>query len=206
MDGGLLQVIVWEFWLLDLSAIKLAWTVFWPKERLPSLGSQTTAGQSSPPQGRSRCAGGMKSSCKMISINVQTSSDSWSAKTAVVWNFFELHHLQCRRRGSCTSYKNDIRMIEMDVVDLIFGRLGVYLRHVLLHGAMGHVAVLVGSPWQKGSVVNHLYFASQVELFSTGNVDLRHQLDFDARQFVALLQLLGPIGFGPGICWHDRPV
>ena len=39
-----------------------------------------------------------------------------------------------------------IRMIEMDVVDLIFGRLGVYLRHVLLHGALGHVAVLVGSP------------------------------------------------------------
>lgn len=186
------------------------WTVFWPKERLPSLGSQTTAGQSSPPQGRSRCAGGMKSSCKMISINVQTSSNSWTAKTAVVWIFFSctiyflVHNVV--RRGSYTSYKNDIRMIEMDVVDLIFGRLGVYLRHVLLHGVLGHVAVLVGSPWQKGSVVNHLYFASQVELFSTGNVDLRHQLDFDARQFVALLQLLGPIGFGPGISWHDRQV
>lgn len=58
--------------------------------------------------------------------------------------YFLVHNVV--RRGSYTSYKNDIRMIEMDVVDLIFGRLGVYLRHVLLHGVLGHVAVLVGSP------------------------------------------------------------
>ena len=68
----------------------------------------------------------------------------------------------------------------MDVVELIFGRLRVDLGHV----------------WGVGTCHRScgisLSFVSQVELFSTGNVDLRHQLDFDARQFVALLQLLGP--------------
>lgn len=99
-------------------------------------------------------------------------------------------------QGSYTSYKNDIRMIEMWSTWYL-GGLG-FTSVMCCMGRWDMLPSLWDRPDKRWSVVNHLSFASQVELFSTGNVDLRHQLDFDARQFVALLQLLGPWVLGLG--------